>query len=64
MAKLLAIGSAMLASSLILLLIKFTVDSGMPWVWVLAPIWMPSLILIVPRIITVGLLALHKKLGD
>lgn len=62
--KLIAVGTSMLISTLILMLIKFTVDTGISWIWVFAPMYLPVLILAVPWIITVGLLALHKRSGE
>jgi hypothetical protein len=64
MHKLLAAGTAFGIASLILLIIKVTVNSGIAWIWVFAPLWILALIVAIPWVVTVSLLWVHEKWGD
>jgi len=62
--KIIAVAAATLVSTLILMLIKLTIDAGISWIWVFAPMYLPFLILVVPWLVTVGLLGFHQMFGD
>ena len=57
------IAFSMVGGSLILALIKFAAAVGIPWWIVLAPIWLPLLILLTPWLLTVALLWIEQRKG-
>lgn len=58
------IAFGMVGISLIFALLKFGAGYGIPWYWMLAPIWLPLLLLLLPWLLTVALLWIDQRKGE
>ena len=64
MNKLIAITVGFSLTSLLLIILKLVAATGLSWIWVFMPIWFPTLIVVIPWLVTVTLLWIHEEWGD